>query len=100
MRGSKPPAPPNRRTNSNRMIIVNRQRAKVIQTPHGSEIRPLVDRTTSDITGCSLAEETLPPGHAVAPHHHRQIEEIYYIVEGRGTMTVGDEQHEVAAGQA
>jgi mannose-6-phosphate isomerase-like protein (cupin superfamily) len=82
------------------MIIVNRQRAKVIQTRHGSEIRPLVDRTTSDINGCSLAEEILPPGHAVTPHHHRQIEEIYYIVEGRGVMTVGDEQREVAAGDA
>jgi mannose-6-phosphate isomerase-like protein (cupin superfamily) len=82
------------------MIIVNRQRAKVIETRHGSEIRPLVDRTTSAITGCSLAEEILPPGHAVTPHHHRQIEEIYYIVEGRGVMTVGDEQREVAAGDA
>jgi mannose-6-phosphate isomerase-like protein (cupin superfamily) len=82
------------------MIIVNRQRAKVIETRHGSEIRPLIDRTTSGITGCSLAEEILPPGHAVTPHHHRQIEEIYYIVEGRGVMTVGDEQQEVAAGDA
>ena len=82
------------------MIIINRQRAKVIESRHGSEIRPLVDRTTSAITGCSLAEETLPPGHAVTPHHHRQIEEIYYIVEGRGVMTVGDEQREVAAGDA
>jgi mannose-6-phosphate isomerase-like protein (cupin superfamily) len=82
------------------MIIVNRQRAKVIETRHGSEIRPLVDRTTSAITGCSLAEEILPPGHAVTPHHHRQIEEIYYIIEGRGVMTVGDEQQDVAAGDA
>ncbi|MFL6216637.1 MAG: cupin domain-containing protein [Blastocatellia bacterium] len=82
------------------MIIINRQRAKVIETRHGSEIRPLVDRTTSAITGCSLAEEILPPGHAVTPHHHRQIEEIYYIVEGRGVMTVGNEQQEVAAGDA
>lgn len=82
------------------MIIINRQRAKVIETRHGSEIRPLVDRTTSAITGCSLAEEILPPGHAVTPHHHRQIEEIYYIVEGRGVMTVGDEEQDVAAGDA
>ena len=82
------------------MIIVNRQRAKVIETRHGSEIRPLVDRTTSGITQCSLAEEILPPGHAVTPHHHREIEEIYYILEGRGVMTVGDEQQDVAAGDA
>src|SRR5204863_763971 len=77
-----------------------RQHARVINTGHGSEIRPLIDRTTSGITQCSLAEETLPPGCAVTPHRHRQIEEIYYIVSGRGLMTVGDETREVGAGDA
>jgi len=60
----------------------------------------LIDRTTSAITQCSLAEETLPPGCAVTPHHHREIEEIYYVVSGRGLMTVGDETREVIAGDA
>lgn len=82
------------------MIIVNRKRANVINTAHGSEIRPLVDRTTADITQCSLAEETLPPGRSVAPHRHRQIEEIYYIVSGRGLMTVGGDTRQVEAGDA
>jgi mannose-6-phosphate isomerase-like protein (cupin superfamily) len=82
------------------MIITNRQYARVINTGHGSEIRPLIDRTTSEITQCSLAEETLPPGCAVTPHRHRQIEEIYYIVSGRGLMTVGDETREVGPGDA
>lgn len=82
------------------MIITNRQQASVITTRHGSEIRPLIDRTTSEITQCSLAEETLPPGCAVTPHRHRQIEEIYYIVSGRGLMTVGEETREVEAGDA
>lgn len=82
------------------MIITNRQEARVINTGHGSEIRPLIDRTTSQITQCSLAEETLPPGCAVTPHRHRQIEEIYYIVSGRGLMTVGEETREVGAGDA
>ena len=82
------------------MIIVNRDRASVINTAHGSEIRPLIDRTTTGITQCSLAEEMLPPGHAVTAHHHRQIEEIYYIVAGSGLMTVGDEVCEVEAGDA
>jgi mannose-6-phosphate isomerase-like protein (cupin superfamily) len=82
------------------MIIVSRKRAGVINTAHGSELRPLIDRTTSGITQCSLAEEILPPGTAVTPHHHRQIEEIYYIVSGQGLMTVGDEIREVEAGDA
>ncbi len=66
------------------MIIVSRDRAGIINTAHGSEIRPLIDRTTSGVTQCSLAEEMLPPGCAVTPHHHREIEEIYYVVSGRG----------------
>jgi mannose-6-phosphate isomerase-like protein (cupin superfamily) len=52
------------------------------------------------VTQCSLAEELLPPGRAVTPHHHRQLEEIYYILEGSGRMTVGDEQRDVEAGDA
>lgn len=82
------------------MIIVNRDRSHVINTCHGSEIRPLIDRTTSQITQCSLAEEVLPPGCAVTPHYHKQVEEIYYILSGKGVMTVGDERHEVSAGDA
>ena len=82
------------------MLIVNRDDVQIVRTPHNSEIRPLIDRTTSSITQCSLAEEMLPPGCAVTPHHHREIEEIYYVVSGRGLMTVGDETREVGAGDA
>lgn len=82
------------------MIVRNRNQASVISTRHGSEIRPLIDRTTSEITHCSLAEEILPPGKAVTPHHHLQLEEVYYIMSGSGVMTVGDEQCEVGAGDA
>ena len=85
------------------MLIVNRRDSKAINTPQGSEIRPLIDRTTLPVNSlwqCSLAEELLPPGATVPPHHHEVLEEIYYIVEGSGLMTVGDEQHEVGAGDA
>jgi mannose-6-phosphate isomerase-like protein (cupin superfamily) len=82
------------------MIVVNREQAAVIRTPHGSEIRPLVDRTTSEIELCSLAEEVLPAGAAVGRHHHLETEEVYYLLEGRGRMTVGGEARDVAAGDA
>ena len=82
------------------MIVVNRQQAAILKTPHGSEIRPLVDRTTSEIELCSLAEEMLPPGAAVGRHHHLETEEVYYILEGRGQMSVGGETREVSAGDA
>ncbi len=82
------------------MIIINRHHAAVINTPHGSEIRPLVDRTTSAIELCSLAEEVLPVGARVSRHHHLKTEEVYYIVRGSGEMTVGAETRTVAAGDA
>lgn len=82
------------------MIVIKRQRAAVINTPHGSEIRPLIDRTTSEVERCSLAEEILPPGATVGRHHHLETEEIYYILSGGGRMTVGDETRDVAAGDA
>jgi mannose-6-phosphate isomerase-like protein (cupin superfamily) len=82
------------------MLIVNRQHAAVINTPHGSEIRPLMDRTTSEIALCSLAEEVLPVGAAVTCHHHLATEEVYYILRGGGQMTVGAETRAVGAGDA
>jgi mannose-6-phosphate isomerase-like protein (cupin superfamily) len=82
------------------MLIINRRDSKVLRTPHGSEIRPLIDRTTAPITTCSLAEEMLPPGATITPHHHQVIEEIYYIIEGAGVMTIGDERRDVGAGDA
>ncbi|HUQ31761.1 MAG TPA: cupin domain-containing protein [Pyrinomonadaceae bacterium] len=82
------------------MIVVNRNHAAVIKTPHGSEIRPLIDRTTSNIERCSLAEEVLPVGSSVGRHHHLETEEVYYILRGTGEMTVGDETRAVETGDA
>jgi mannose-6-phosphate isomerase-like protein (cupin superfamily) len=82
------------------MLIVNRQHAAVIQTPHGSQIRPLIDRTTSSVELCSLAEEVLPIGATVGRHYHLETEEIYYVLRGSGRMTIGAESREVGAGDA
>ncbi len=82
------------------MLIINRDKTNIINTPHGSEIRPLIDRTNSAIQKCSLAEEILPPGVAVSRHFHRETEEIYYILSGKGEMTVGNETAGVSAGDA
>lgn len=82
------------------MIIINRKDSNILHTPHGSEIRPLIDRTTAPITQCSLAEETLPPGKTVTPHTHEVLEEIYYILSGSGVMTIGEESQAVSAGDA
>ena len=82
------------------MLVIKRENAAVIKTPHGSEIRPLIDRTTSEVERCSLAEEVLPVGARVGRHHHLETEEVYYVLKGRGSMTVGAETREVSAGDA
>ncbi len=80
------------------MLVINRMTARVLHTPHGSEIRPLMDRTTSDVERCSLAEELLPPGHAVGKHYHLETEELYYILKGTGEMMIDEERRAVGAG--
>ncbi len=82
------------------MLVTNQRSTWVLRTPHGSEIRPLMDRTNSPVTQCSLAEETLPPGASVTPHHHEVTEEIYYILSGQGTMRIGEEERTVGTGDA
>ena len=82
------------------MKVVNRATARRLLTPHNTFITPLIDRSTSDITQCSLAEEVLPPGAAVKPHYHKTHEEIYYLLRGSGRMRVGEEWQDVTAGDA
>jgi mannose-6-phosphate isomerase-like protein (cupin superfamily) len=82
------------------MKIVKRDQANEIRTPHGSTIYPLMDRTTSDIVKCSLAEELLPRGAMIGAHHHNETEEIYYILAGSGSMRVGEKVRRVEAGDS
>lgn len=45
-------------------------------------------------------DNLVQPGVAIEPHSHEDIEEIYYIVQGRGKMKVGEEEKDVAGGDA
>jgi len=49
--------------------------------------------------GCSLAHAVVEPGARTLPHRLKSAE-VYYVIEGRGLMHAGDEQAEVAAGDA
>lgn len=40
----------------------------------------------------------LPPGTSIGYHTHGNDEEVYVILEGRGTMTIDGEAHDVRAG--
>lgn len=80
------------------MEIVNRDASPPFTTKDGSQIRSLLDRTNSGAARQSLAEATLPPGGATEAHRHPDTEEIYYILQGRGRMRVGEAEREVGPG--
>jgi mannose-6-phosphate isomerase-like protein (cupin superfamily) len=80
--------------------IQNLDRVQAFITKDGSEIRELLAHRNSCIRNQTLAEARLYVGAATTPHHHVKTEEIYYITEGRGRMTVGSESVEVGPGDA
>ena len=82
------------------MDVVNIEHVQPFVTKDGSEIRELLAHRNSQIRRQSLAEARLSPGAATMPHQHRRTEEIYYILSGRGQMTVDHESRDVGPGDA
>jgi mannose-6-phosphate isomerase-like protein (cupin superfamily) len=82
------------------MDIQNIDRVPAFITKDGSEIRELLAHRNSVIRNQTLAEARLPPGGSTTPHRHLKTEEIYYILEGRGSMQVGKEIQTVGPGDA
>ena len=77
------------------MIVVHRSDSPPFTTKDGSRIRSILDRITAPVQNQSLAEATLPPGASTQGHRHPKSEEFYYLLRGRGRMTVGDETRDV-----
>ncbi len=69
--------------------------AEPFTTKDGSAIRELHHTAAQ-----SLAEATLLAGQVTECHYHRETEEIYFILEGRGEMTLDDDRREVGPGDA
>ncbi len=40
----------------------------------------------------------LEPGQVQKIHAHADADKLYYVLEGRASFTIGDEQHDVATG--
>ena len=79
-----------------RVEIRNRDRhAEPFATKDGSEVRELMQAAKQ-----SLAEATVAPGQATERHHHRESEELYYVLEGSGELEVDGERREVGPGDA
>ena len=82
------------------MIIRNLEEQAPFTTKDRSTIRSILDAANAPVANQSLAEASLPPGAATDPHYHKASEEFYFILEGRGEMTVSGETRPVGPGDA
>lgn len=82
------------------MHVYNLANVPAFTTKDGSEIRELLAHRNSCIQKQSLAEARVQPGGQTMPHYHPLTEEIYYILEGAGQLTITGETREVGPGDA
>jgi mannose-6-phosphate isomerase-like protein (cupin superfamily) len=80
------------------MDVIRLEQRQPFITADGSAIRELAGVPSGNAANQSLAEATVPPGGDTIEHYHRTTEEIYLFTRGSGRMRLGDEEHEVAAG--
>lgn len=73
---------------------------KPYTTKDGSIIRELMHPDVHGNKNLSLAEAIVPAGFTTFLHKHNTSEEIYYIVEGSGLMSLGNEKFEVKRGDS
>lgn len=57
-----------------------------------------VDGTNGGSSQLFMGYEDIPPGEGIARHYHPRADEIVFVHRGRGVVTLGDRQAEVAAG--
>ena len=82
------------------MDVQNLNHATAFITMDGSEIRELLAHRNSCIRNQSLAEARIAVGLATQAHYHPNTEEIYFILEGSGSMVIDGETRQVGPGDA
>jgi quercetin dioxygenase-like cupin family protein len=64
-------------------------------------LRVLFDQNTNNVRQMSVWETSFPPGVGIPLHKHpHPVEELLYILRGKGRERVGDEEREVGPGTA
>lgn len=82
------------------MIIKSIEDTAAITAGDASFLRELLHPAKEALDlGYSLAHAQVGPGQKTLPHRLKSAE-VYYILEGRGLMHIGNEQAEIGASQA
>ena len=61
----------------------------------GGPIKPVVNSETVGSKNLVFALGVFNPGEGLVPHIHPESEEVYYVIEGEGTVYVGEERKEI-----
>ena len=73
----------------------------ILRTGEGEALQNGIVVKASPMTGTEssiLVEQTFPRGGGTILHLHEQGDELFYVVSGRGTATLGDLADEIGAG--
>ena len=81
-------------------MLTHYRNIKPFVTRDGSEIRELMHPSQHGNAQQSLAEATVAPGGETLRHKHLTTEEIYYITQGTGLMSIGEKRFAVSAGDS
>jgi len=61
----------------------------------GGPIKPVVTPKTVGSKNLRFALGVFNPDEGLVPHVHPESEEVYYVVEGKGTVCIGEERREI-----
>lgn len=78
--------------------MIFRAIGKAFQAPDGATVFELITPRTCGVKGMSVASGYLEPRCTARRHFHREIEEVYIIIDGHGRLYIDDEVHCIAPG--
>jgi len=80
------------------MIIIRAEDVKAHWTPppHHRELKVLLSPSVHDVTtGLGMGMVILPPGECGNPHTHPDAQETWFVISGKGSLSVGEEKVEL-----
>jgi mannose-6-phosphate isomerase-like protein (cupin superfamily) len=82
------------------MKVIRRDEIPALDSGQGEIIRELAGLAQATAQRLSLAEVTITPNGGSREHYHRQMEEVYYLLQGQAQLTLGDEACVVGPGDS
>jgi mannose-6-phosphate isomerase-like protein (cupin superfamily) len=81
-------------------LIRNREKVESFVTKDKSVIWELYHPGSSPVKDVSVAEAYVKGGEKTEAHVHKSSQEVYYVLDGSGTMRLGDSRFSVKTGDA